>query len=442
MAESKGKKNKSSGYGKAKNDTYSKGLTDNSGRDGFYRNNIDVSRWSYGTDIFKSNFGKLIGINLLMLVFIAPIVYFLFVRYSEQYTLARLAPFTANIGVGYVPYTNLVAQEEYITLRINFDFFKWLPLLGVWLSVGLSGAMYVMRNICWGEEVSLFKDFFLGIKRNFFPVLIATILFTLVFSSAWVGISYLDYVGALAGGKAWYQIVVKIVIIIGMVFAGLWYMAMLSMSVTYKGNFFRLLKNSLLVTGVLIPVNVFFAGLALIPFGLLLVGSSFLLLGLMVIALIGISFFMLVWTLYSQWIYDKFINKSVTGYKPTEEEIAKKQAREAARAAANEEDVGYETVDRETKEFAANAKPITDTDVAVTDLPEVFTLDDIVGLKTSKEKMKQDAEEYSADPKAYRKSHKMADEAEVTGDDETIEDVSDADADGVAAEDTDDGADK
>ena len=227
----------------AKKDTYSKGLTDVSGRDGFYRNNIGVGRWSYGMDVLKSNFAKLVGINLLMIVFIAPIVLLLFVRYSQQYGLAHTAPFTANIGVGYAPFTNLVAQEEYITLQINWSFFRWLPLVGLWLSVGLSGAMYVMRNICWGEDVSLIKDFFLGIKRNVIPVAIATLIFSLIFASAWMGISYLDYIGAAAGGKTWYQVVIKVVIIIGMVFASLWYMAVLSLSVTYKANFFALLKN-------------------------------------------------------------------------------------------------------------------------------------------------------------------------------------------------------
>ena len=394
--------------GKAKKSrTYSKGLTDISGRDGFYRNSVDVGRWSYAIDIIKNNFGKLIGLNFLMLVFFAPVVYFLFVRYSQQFTLARLAPFTANLGVGYMPYTNLVAQEEFITYSINFDFFKWLPLIAVWLSVGMSGGMYIMRNICWGEDVSLFRDFFLGIKRNFFYVLIATVAFTLVFSSAWIGVSYLDYIGALAGGKVWYQVVIKIVIIIGVVFVSVLYLTLLSMIVTFKGSFFNLLRNSLLVSGVLLPINVFFAVLAILPFGLLLIGSMFFMLGVMAVSLICFSFFMLVWTVYSQWIYDKFINGYVKErYKPSEKEVEAKKAREEAKAAAEDDSFGYETVGQEAGTYAAGAKPITDASSAVTELPEVFTLDDIRKLKESKEQMKKDSDEYYLDPKAYKEAHK------------------------------------
>ncbi len=401
-----------------KKDTYSKGLTDVSGRDGFYRNKIGVGRWSYGMDVLKSNFAKLVGVNLIMIVFVAPIVLLLFLRYSQEYGLAHAAPFTANVGVGYAPFTNLVAQEEYIVLQINWAFFRWLPIVGLWLSVGLSGAMYVIRNVCWGEDVSIIKDFFLGIKRNIIPVAIATLLFSLIFASAWMGISYLDYIGAAAGGKAWYQIVVKVVIIIGMVFASLWYLAVLSLSVTYKANFFALLKNGLLISGVLLPMNVFFSVIAALPFGLLFLGSSFMLLGVIAVAIIGLSYFMVVWTVYSQWIYDKFINNNIkNAYKPTEQDESLKKQRDAAKTGQFEEDAGYETVGggEDVTAFAANAKPITDTGITVSTIPSVYTLSDIMKVKSSKADMKKDAEEYSADPKAYRNAHKeQFEETEMT----------------------------
>ena len=390
-------------------ESYSKGLTDVSGRDGFYRNNINVGRWAYGADILRSNLGKIVGLNLIMLLFFAPIAYFLFVRFSQQYTLAHNAPFSANLGVGYVPFPNLVGLEEAINLDINMYFFLKLPIMGLWLSIGLSGGMYVMRNMCWGEPVNLFKDFWLGIKRNIVPVVISTVLFTVVFASAFIGMSYLDYSGAMAGGKKWYEIVAKILLIVAVVFASLWFMTMLSMSVTYKGNFFKLMRNSALISAVLIPFNIFFAVFALIPFVFLMLGTTFLMLGVLAIALIGISFFMLVWTVYSQWIYDKFINGNATAYVPTEADAAKKKAREAATTSGVSEEAGYETVGA-VESFAAVAKPVTDEDVTVCELPAMFTLADIRKVNESKLEMKNDAEEYSKDPDAYMKAHGTVEE--------------------------------
>ena len=135
---------------------------------------------------------------------------------------------------------------------------------------------------------------------------------------------------AAKGGKAWYDIVAIIFIIIGMSFAGLWYLTMLAMSVTFKSKPLALIKNGLLITGVLLPANAFYAVFAFIPFAFLLLGQMFIMLGVMAAALIGVSFFMLVWTVYSQWIYDRFINGNVKNtYKPTEKDENIKKARKA-----------------------------------------------------------------------------------------------------------------
>ncbi|MBO4572482.1 MAG: hypothetical protein J5762_01770 [Clostridia bacterium] len=413
-----------------KKEGYSKGLTDISGRDGFYRNQINVGRWAYGADIFRSNLSKIIGLNLMMLVFVAPIAYFLFVRYSQQFTLAHSAPFAGNVGVGYTPFPNLVALEESINLDINMYFFLKLPLMALWLGIGLSGGMYVMRNICWGEEVRLFKDFWLGIKRNIVPVTITTILFSIVFASAFIAISYVDYSGATAGGKTWYQIVFKVLLIIAAVYVSLWFMTMLSLNVTYKGGYFSMMRNGVLLTTVLLPVNIFFAAFALLPFVFFFIGSSFLLFGAMAVIIIGVSFFMFVWTAYSQWVYDKFVNINVKNtYVPTEADIKLKKEREAKTTSAAE-DESYDTVGAPAAaqvNYIKVAKPIND-DVTVSDLPTKFTLGDIKKVKESKGDMIKDAEEYAADPKAYLKAHNAEEEEfeipeELVGTDENVSDA-------------------
>ncbi|MBR1890965.1 MAG: hypothetical protein IJ811_00545 [Clostridia bacterium] len=383
MAEKKQKVNK-----------FAAGLTDSSGRDGFYRNKLEVGRWSFGAELLRANLGKLLGLNLIMLVFIAPIAYFVVTYFMQRYTIAHVYPFSANIGVGYAPVTNLLGMEENIVLEINKSFFFKLPLMGMWLAIGLSGAMYVMRNLCWGEDVSLFKDFFLGVKRNIVGVVILTILYTVVVSACMIGISYLDYYGALAGGKTWYQIVFKVLMIIVIVFATVWYLHSLSLSVTFKGNAFTYMRNGLLISGnLLLPLHIFFAAFSLIGVVFFLLGSSFMVLGILVAALIGVSFFMLVWTLYSQWLYEKLlVNSSAKQYKPTEAEVKQKQLREEQKSGAySDDDYSFEEIDALPAAYSSSVKPIDDG-MSVTALPEYYTLSDFDVLQKSKADMLSESE--------------------------------------------------
>ncbi len=389
---------------KAQEKAYSKGLTDISGKDGFYRNKINGSRWSYGSELFRTNFTKMIGLNLLMLIFVGPIFFFLLQRFAQIFTLAHSAPFTANLGVGYLPFTSLIAQEELILLSANKNFFQILPLLCLWLSVGLSGGLYIMRNLAWGEEVTIFRDFFLGIKRNFLPVMLATLLFSLIFSSAGFGVYQLKYMMAL-NGTTWYQVMFQVFLIIAMVFIALWLLMALSMAVTYKSSFFNLIKNSVLVTTVLLPLNLFFAALALLPFLLFFLDTTFFAMAVILSAILGISYCMLTWTVYSQWVFDKFINNNVkNAYKPTEKELAAKRAKDEAKQTV--QDDGYVTVGESTFEgVPSDIKPITDDTEKVYELGEMFTRSDLTKLKDSKSELKADAEEYASNPQAYIGNH-------------------------------------
>ena len=65
-----------------KKEKYSVGLTDVSGKDGFYRPKIETGRWSLGMEIMRANFVKLIGFNLFMLLFIAPIAYLILTTFT------------------------------------------------------------------------------------------------------------------------------------------------------------------------------------------------------------------------------------------------------------------------------------------------------------------------------------------------------------------------
>lgn len=357
-------------------------LTDTSGVDGYFRPEVAVSRWKLGYEVFMGNFMKMIGLNVLMLVFVAPILILLFLRTSTIYYNASISPFSANMGVGYLPFTTMLGLEESINYSANYQFFMWLPLAALFLGIGISGGMYVMRNLVWGESVPVFKTFFRGIKKNVLYVLIATAVYSVILSGSFIVISNIDYTGAVDGWQ-WYYTLFKVILYVVIGLTSLHYLAMVSMTVTYTGNFFALLKNTFVFTIVLLPLNLFFGVMALAAYAIMLFGQSALSLALILIMFLGNSFAMLVWTTYSQWIYSKFVDGKVKTYDATEDEIKKHASRAKE---AKPEDEGYTEVGK-SGSIMDGVTPVTDYDVTVGSLDEVFTRKDIENISKSKDNL-------------------------------------------------------
>jgi hypothetical protein len=121
--------------------------------------------------------------------------------------------------------------------------------------------------------------------------------------------------------------------------------------------------------------------------------------GIVMVLLFGVSMFLLIWTNYSQWIYDRFVNDKVLGaqknrgiYEKVKESDsgALKQYREqmamAARSALNSKPI----------------KPITDDELKLAELPTSFNRNDILKLNESRRELYEDharyVEEHKNDP--------------------------------------------
>ena len=160
---------------------------------------------------------------------------------------------------------------------------------------------------------------------------------------------------------------------------------MITLGVTYKLSFGKLIKNSFILTIGLIPTNVFFAFLAALPFLLFsLKVSMFMALAIVLVFVWGFSIFMLIWTDYSNWVFDRFINDKVPG--------AKKN-RGIYKPNATEED-GEQIIFEKTK-LNSSIKPITDYDVELYELPESFSRKDLQKLEETKEAMRRDSDKYA-----------------------------------------------
>lgn len=353
--------------------------------DTYARSTLPGNRWELGWDIFRNNFGKLIGINLLMLLFALPVIFIIFLRYMQVQYYALLMPFSQNIGLGYPAfplYSGLVEEIYFIANRGTLIF---LPIAGIVASVGISGGMYVMRNLVWSEGVFVGSDFWTGVKKNFVVVMLSTLFYTIVLTICLLMTSYVDWLVA-TNGSHWLLTVSNVLTYIMMVFVSIMYLYMLSMGVTYKLKFGQLIRNSILMTIALIPTNIFFAVFALIVIIIMFLGELGLSLGLMLFILFGLSLAALVWTNYSQWTFDKFINDRVPG-------AVKNRGIYSKTAEEEESDFSFERSTLGKRPI----KPITDYDVEILEIPETFSREDLRKLEESKAAMRKISDEYVED---------------------------------------------
>lgn len=350
--------------------------------DTYARSTLPGNRWELGWGIIRDNFGKMFSLNMLMLVFFLPVIFIIFLRYIQVQYYAIYMPFSSNIGIGYPAVPISAGLTESIYVMANRQSLIYLPIAGIIASIGISGGMYVMRNMVWAEGVFVGRDFWSGVKKNFLTVFLSTLIYTLILYLTITTIAYADYIVAL-GDKNWLLTLSKIAGYIILFFSSIMYLFSLSFGVTYKLKPFALLKNSFIMTLALLPINLFFAAFALLPVILMMLGTLGMSLGMVLFIILGLSGAALVWTNYSQWAFDKFINDKVPGAVKNRGIYSKQQQEE-------EYDFSFERSTLGKKPI----KPITDYDIEIAALPQNFSREDLRKLEESKAAMRKDSDDY------------------------------------------------
>ncbi len=378
----------------------------------YARNSLPSNRWELFWDIFKGGFWRLVLVNVLVLLFCIPLVALIFFRYVGLVNLGTSYPFSQGLGLGYMAPANMVGYAEEIVAKVNSLIFLFMPIAVMIMAVGISGGAYVLRNMVWTEGVFVANDFWKGIKQNYKQILVIGLVYSLVFYVTVISISFIEYYLAVGVGTRWFLIVFEVLSYIILVVFSLMTLHMITMSVTYELKFFQLLKNSFLLAMVLAPQNIFFILLGAIPFALLFFGGIFMIIGIVLVVLLGISLLLLIWTNYSQWIYDKFINDKVEGAKKNRGIYEKVKKGESGALKQYREQLAL------AKHNSLNnrpIKPITDDELQVAELPTNFSRADLEKLRESKQAIYDDHAKYVEE-------HKDDEEFKLTEEEQAIVD--------------------
>lgn len=338
-----------------------------------------------------------------MLVFFIPLIALIFFRYVILVNYGTIYPFTQGFGVGYMIPPTLVGYSENITFNVNLLTYIFLPIAAVIAAVGVSGGAYVIRNMVWTEGIFVANDFWRGIKQNFKQVSAIAFLFSLVFYFVSLSLALTEQNIATGVDNSWLYTVSQIFSYALLALSIMIGFHMLSMCVTYDLKFKQLLKNAFYFSIGLFPQSVFFLAIGALPFVFLYLGDFMASVGLIIIIFIGLSLILLIWTDFSQWAFDNFINDKVPGAQKN------KGIYEKIKESDSESLKRY----REQMAIASHSslnskpiKPITDDDLQLAELPSSFNRDDILKLNESKQAIIDDhlkyVEEHKNDPEFVR----------------------------------------
>ncbi len=364
--------------------------------EGYAKSTLPSNRWELFGDVFKGNFGKLLLINIIVLLFVIPFVVLFFFREFTISGYGLAYPFSQGFGVGYGALPSVVGYAEQIICTTNMYVLLFLPIAFIFIALGLSGGAQVMKNMVWGEGVFVANDFFKGIKQNFKQVCLIFLVYSVIIYLTALSLSLVDYMRATGEMANAWAIVIKAISIGVVILYSIMTLYMVSLSVTYELKAKALIKNAFLFTFGILPQNLLFGVLAILPTALCLLMFVYLGLvgmigGIILLILFGFSLPILIWTIYSQWAFDKYLNAKVAGAKKNRGIYEKKKGGESDTAKKYREQ--HEMLPPSA--FGLRPiKPITDEELKIEELSEGFSREDILRLNESKQRLYEDNERY------------------------------------------------
>ncbi len=370
----------------------------------YARSTLPTSRWALFWDILKGRFGRLVLINLLMVVTFLPLAAVIVWRILAIGVQGTVGPYGSGLGVGYPVLPELVGYAEMSMFQADLLFFALFIPAGAIAALGISGGGYIIRNLIWTEGIFVANDFLRGIRRNYWNVLEAVLVLTVLLFVARTMGNLADWLVAIGAEGAGWLVASKIVGYIFVAFGILLFFWMISLGISYKQGPWALFRNAVVMTVGTFPQTVFFAALATWPIFLaMFAGGFFAVIGILLLLFFGISYMLLVWLDYSQWAFDKFINPTI-GVATGRGLYNKDKPRSGSSSAPAQDSAAMREYRRlivaqgKSKLVCRPIKPIDD-ELEVYQLPESFSREDLEKLRQSKQAIEEDT-------RAYEEEHK------------------------------------
>ncbi len=369
-------------------------------REDYAHGGIPENRFGLFWALFKGKLGRLVLANFLIVISLIPLVLVIYLRNVVVGTQGMNAVFGSGLGVGYPIIPDISGQAEYLVYRIDLIFYALMIPAAAFAALGISGGAYVMRNYIRTQGFFALKDFLQGIKRSYWCVWEALLIFTTVLFLARLGGNYADYAiatGADAAGFITLKVFAYLFVAL-MIPVCLW---MISLGAAYRHNPWSLFRNALAMTVGTFPQSVLFAALASWPVFLTIFTSGFFqIFGMFLLVFIAFSYFLLVWTSFTQWAFDKFVETELSV--ATGKDAAGSEQGTAQNGKSNKKKREEpKTVLVARKRSALLSRPVQPMEdgLEIYELPQTFSREDLCKSEASKAAVAEGV-------KAYEDAHK------------------------------------
>ncbi len=303
--------------------------------DDYIRNHVPAGRWADAWAVFKGSFGKLVLLNLIVLVTFVPAIAVMYFREAYIAGLGSVYPF--NPTIIYPHYPDVQGLTERLILSADLTFYSLLIVAGFIASIGIAGAAHTIRRLVNTHGQFSFRSFLHGIKSGYFnTVLPVTVFLVMLFGTVLVG-DWKDIVMATGGNVAG-AITAYVFAIMATVLVGVYCAWMFAVGTSYRVKILQLFKNSfVLATGTVLQ-TVIIAALALVPVWLFLLGGLFRWLSFIAFIGVGFVYILLFWVAFTQWAFDSYITPDIKPVEQvkrvkTEKEIEQEKREEERRVA-------------------------------------------------------------------------------------------------------------
>lgn len=285
-------------------------------------------------EVLGGNTAKMFTLNIFTVLFALPMICVLIIwlPIEESNAVANLN-FSANLGIGYGAVDQTLEGIAAIyNLRQLFILCTLTPGFMI-MSIGISGAMHVLRNYMWGVDVKLLRHFGRGIAKHWYKFLpVFTVGGLLATSAGYSLIEVLKQNALYGAAGAGYYVWTVFSFIFCFFFAMFLFMYM-PMCVAYRFKAKDLLKNCFTM-GFIVFVTTLLLVILLGGIPLIAIANDivmYLIYGFFL--LFGFSLYLLIITAYGQYACENLIEAQLD----VKEEMEAKKAEQERKAAVRQQ---------------------------------------------------------------------------------------------------------
>ncbi len=259
-------------------------------------------RFKLFSNVFFGKMSNMSKANWWMILFALPALAALVYAAYKAYDCSVYTPFSANFGLGYPVVSD--NEEVYSQLIFNNNMFRALLMIPCIIIgfIGLAGVFNVIKYESLGFSVKVTKEFFKGIKNNFVTYMWLGLIIGALYFSFDLSLNFYGNPDLALGIK------IATIAINALIFAFALIMAfyVMTQSALYNLPLSKMIKNAFWLTVSFVIQNVLILICSAVPVGLIFLMSTSTLMQLIIIvvlAIMGFSYIVCVWTIYSHYVY-------------------------------------------------------------------------------------------------------------------------------------------